>query len=108
MKTLTALPVALLVMAGAYVAPVAAHADAPVKTFEVRFAYDSKAPAETIYSDLKRTARKACDAHRSRSSLQMRHVNRACAKHVVDKGVNALGRADIAMLHNGAITTAAR
>ena len=107
MKTLTALPVALLVMAAAYVAPAAAHADAPIKTFEVRFAYDSKAPAETIYSDLKRTARKACDAHRN-WSLQMRHANRACAKQVVDAGVKTLGRADIAMLHNGAITTAAR
>jgi UrcA family protein len=107
MNTLNTLPVALLMMAAVNVAPVAAHADVQGRTFQVRFTYDAKAPAEDIYTDLRRTARKACDNLGVRS-LQMRHVNRACAKRVVDAGVKTLGRADIAMLHHGGITTAAR
>jgi len=105
MMTLYTIPAALLA-AAVFLGP-SAHAEIPAKTFQVRFTYDTSAPAEEIYSDLQRTARKACYAY-GPNSLTMLHVNRACAKRVVDAGVKQLGRTDIGMLHDGRVQTAAR
>jgi hypothetical protein len=105
MMTLYAIPVALLATA-VFLGPTA-HAEMPAKTFQVKFTYNAQAPAEEIYSDLQRTARKACYAY-GPNSLAMLHVNRACARRVVDAGVKQLGRTDIATLHNGGIQTAGR
>lgn len=106
MKTPYAIPVALLMMA-VCLAPSSAHAQPPSKTFEVRFVYNAKAPAAEIYSDLRQTAQKACDKLYLRSVMK-RFANRACEREVVREGVALLGRADIAMLHKGPITVAAR
>lgn len=109
MKTPYTIPVALLI-AAVYLAPASAHAKPPTEAFQVKFSYNAKAPAETIYADLQRTASRACN-NLGATSVQMRHVNRACAKRVVDAGVKQLGRTDIAMLHNGGrsgLVTAAR
>ena len=57
MMTLYAIPVALLATA-VFLGPTA-HAEMPAKTFQVKFTYNAQAPAEEIYSDLQRTARKA-------------------------------------------------
>ncbi|MDP3738626.1 MAG: hypothetical protein Q8R02_14620 [Hyphomonadaceae bacterium] len=106
MKTPYTIPVALLMMA-VFLGPASAHADTPGQTFQVKFTYNAKAPAADIYSDLKQTARKACNKIYVRSAIK-RHVTGACARQVVDKGVAMLGRTDIAMLHKGPITVASR
>jgi hypothetical protein len=106
MKTPYTIPVALLMMA-VFLGPASAHADTPGQTFQVKFTYDAQAPAAEIYSDLRLTARKACDKIYVRSVIK-RHVIRACAKEVVSKGVAMLGRPDIAMLHKGPVTVASR
>lgn len=102
MKTITtpyAIPVALLLASILLAAP-AAQADSSIKTFEVRFEYDRTSGAEKIYTDLKRTAFKACNKIGARS-LRMHQQTKVCAAGVVDKGVKAIGRTDIAALHYG-------
>lgn len=103
MKTTTtpyAVPVALLAASLFFAAP-AAQADAGTKTFEVRFAYNTANGAEEIYTDLQRTAYRACDRNGTKSPLRMQKLVKICAADVVDKGVQAIGRTDIAALHYG-------
>jgi UrcA family protein len=102
MKTITtpfAVPLAMLAASLFFAAP-AAHAAPAAKTFEVRFEYNRASGAEKIYTDLKRTAYKACYRIGGRSSLRMHKQVKACAAEVVDKGVQAIGRVDIAALHH--------
>jgi UrcA family protein len=103
MKTITtpyAMPVALLA-ASLFLAAPAAQAEPAVKTFEVRFEYNRTSGAEKIYTDLKRTAYNACNRHGSQSPLRMQKLVKICAADVVDKGVQAIGRTDLAALHYG-------
>ncbi|MDP3738628.1 MAG: hypothetical protein Q8R02_14630, partial [Hyphomonadaceae bacterium] len=69
----------------------------------VAFTYNTADTAERIYADLERTARDACDFKGS-NSLQIRKLERACAKGMIDQGVTKLQRADVAALHNGGFT----
>ena len=109
MKTPYMIPVALVMMAASF-GPASAHAEAPnrTRTFQVEFAYNASARAENIYSDLRRTAHRACHKQLRTNTMQFQYANRACTKQVVDAGVKLLGRTDIAMLHAGRIQTAAR
>lgn len=109
MKTPYLMPVALLMMAVSF-GPASAHAEAPdrTQTFQVEFTYNASAPAENIYSDLRRTAHRACHKQLRTNTMQFQSANRACTRQVVDAGVKLLGRTDITMLHSGRIQTAAR
>lgn len=102
MKTITtpfAVPVAILA-ASLFLAAPTAQAEPKTRTFEVRFAYNPASGAEKIYTDLKRTAFKACNSVGKQSLRAHQHV-KTCANGVVDKGVKAIGRTDIAALHYG-------
>src|SRR5262245_55727619 len=112
------LAVALLVMAGAFIAAApASQADEPEavaygpapsgNVIKARFTYDRDAPAEKIYSDLKVTARDACRASGVRS-IVIRKLEQRCIKQMLDSGVAQFGRADIAQLHQGRIAVANR
>jgi UrcA family protein len=103
MKTTTApfaIPIAMLA-ASLFLAAPTAQAEPAVKTFEVRFAYNPASGADKIYTDLKRTAQRACDRYGPRSPLRMQKLVKTCAADVVDKGVQAIGRTDLAALHYG-------
>ena len=83
----------------------AALADGPREEVKTRFAFNPKDPAVEIYSDLTRTARRACDLPGTRS-LNMVRVEQACIKEMVEDGVAKLGRADVAAVHNNYFATA--
>lgn len=107
MKTITtpyAIPVAMLA-ASLFLAAPSAQAEPTTKTFEVRFEYNPASDAATIYTDLHRTAKRACSMVGSRSSLRMHKYATLCAAGVVDEGVKAIGRTDIAALHYGRTLT---
>jgi hypothetical protein len=103
MTTPKILPVALLVAAGLFSAP-AASADARMP-IEVAFTYNPGDAAQDIYSDLQRTARHACQIS-GRRTLALRKSEWKCEKQLLDDGVAKMGRADIAVLHNGYFTAA--
>lgn len=103
MKTPKILPVSLLIAAGLFAAP-GSFAD-EFKTIQAKFAYNTADKAEVIYSDLKRTARDAC-RHDGVRTLAMQKIEWNCVKQMVDDGVARIGRADIAVLHNGNYATA--
>ncbi len=83
----------------------AAFADGPRETIQARFAFEPNEPADAIYSDLVRTARRACELPGARSLKLTRH-ERACIGEMVDDGVAKLGRADVVAMHNGYFATA--
>ncbi len=100
-KTLKWIPVALIMMAAPLFSGTAAHAGTPRQTFEVTFAFKTDAAAETIYSDLKTTARKACMRASGHSAILTHYAQRACKSEIVYKGVIAIGREDLYRLHFG-------
>ncbi len=98
-RTPYAIPVAML-LASALLAGPTAQAEPSARTFEVRFSYNHDDGADRIYANLQRTARKACNNIGMRS-LRMHQQARVCAAGVVENGVNAIGRTDLAALHYG-------
>ena len=90
--------VALVLMAGAFLAP--QNASAETRTFRVAFPYYKSAPAEKIYTDFQRKADMACREDSIRP-LSFRRLEKACAAELLDKAVTKLGRADVAALHQG-------
>jgi len=104
MKTPNAITAAFILATAGLAAP-AALAESPHKTVEARFAFNPHDPAAEIYSDLTRTARRACELHGTRS-LSMVKVEQACINEMVQDGVAKLDRADVAAVHNGYFATA--
>ena len=104
MKTPNALTAAF-VLASAVLAAPAAFAEGPRETIHARFAFNPDQPAAEIYSDLTRTARKACELSGTRSLHIVKH-EQACMKEMVEDGVAKLDRADVAAVHNGYFATA--
>ena len=104
MKTLNTLTAAFI-LATAVVAAPAALADSPREPIQARFAFNPSDPAVEIYSDLTRTARRACELSGTRS-LNMVRLEQACIREMVQDGVAKLGRADVAAVHNGYFATA--
>jgi hypothetical protein len=117
MKTLNRLSsnkmsaVALLLLAGAFVAPHTASAEngarasylsGQYREIRVEFAYYKTDPAEEIYSDFKRTAKRACTEDSIRP-LSLRRMEAVCSASLMDKVVEKLGRADVAAVHQNRI-----
>ena len=90
--------VALLLVAGAFLTPNSASAES--REIRVSFSYNKAAPAERIYSDFRRTAVRACKEDSLRP-LSLRKAEAVCAAELMNKAVAKLGRADVAMLHQG-------
>jgi hypothetical protein len=98
--------VALLLLAGAFLAPHTASAEnarasylnGQYREIRVAFAYYKTDPATEIYSDFKRTASRACKQN-SLQPLSLRRMETACAAELMDKVVEKLGRADVAAVH---------
>jgi UrcA family protein len=95
-----AAPLVMLVMAGALAAPSAsAEAARPgYSTVHATFTYNTKAPAEQIYAQLRRLVDRMC-ANPSPSPLSLRMPSRACVAEAMADGVSRIGRTDIAALH---------
>jgi hypothetical protein len=89
--------VALVLMAGAFLAP--QNASAETRTFRVAFSYFKSSPAEKIYTDFQRKAYMACKEDSIRP-LSLRRMEKVCAADLLDKAVTKLGRADVASLHH--------
>jgi UrcA family protein len=102
LKTITpyAIPIALLMTSVAIATP-PAHAERPgYKTFQVRFVFDPTDSAQEIYSDLNRTAQRAC-GNVGAKSIRLHYHVKVCKADVMDQAVQAIGRTDIAALHYG-------
>jgi len=104
MKTPNAITAAFILASAVLAAP-AAFADGPRQTIEARFAFNPAEPAAQIYSDLTRTARRACELSGTRSLHMVKH-EQACMKEMVQDGVAKLDRPDVAAVHNGYFATA--
>lgn len=104
MKTTKGLAAAFI-FASAVIAAPAAFADSQKESVNARFAFNPGEPAAEIYSDLVRTARRACEVHGTRSLNMVKH-EQACTKEMVQDGVSKLGRADVAAVHNDYFATA--
>jgi hypothetical protein len=104
MKTPNTLTAAFILATAVLAAP-AALGDSPREPIQARFAFNPNDPAAEIYSDLMRTARRACELHGTRS-LNMIRVEQSCISQMVEDGVAKLGRADVAAVHNGYFATA--
>ena len=83
----------------------AALAESPHKSIDARFAFNPNDPAARIYADLTRTAERTCGLSGKRP-LSLLRGERACIQEMVQDGVNKLGRADVAAVHNGYFATA--
>jgi hypothetical protein len=92
------LPVALLMMAGAFGSPAALAGEPVTQDLKVQFTYRLDASATDVYSGLSRTARNACSSA-GRRSLQQQMQEKACARQLLDSAVTRIGRADVAQLH---------
>lgn len=91
---------AAFLLAAVFAAPaVAAPPAHGVAEFKVAFTYDPQASPQAIYSDLRRTARKACEADGVRS-LKQRLQEQACAARLLDRAVERVGRSDVAGVHS--------
>jgi UrcA family protein len=97
--------VALLLMAGAFLAPSNASAQ-EVRTIKVAFKYYKSDGAPKIYSGFQRTANQACRDDTNRP-LALRRSERVCAADLLNKVVDKLGRADVAALHHEEMTQVA-
>ena len=104
MKTPNGLTAAFILASAVLAAP-AAFADGSKEPVHARFAFNPNDPAAEIYSDLTRTANRACELSGTRS-LNMIKIEQACAKEMVQDGVAKLGRPDVAAVHNGYFATA--
>jgi hypothetical protein len=104
MKTPNGLAAAFILASAVLAAP-AAFADGPRETVEARFAFNPKEPAVQIYSDLNRTAKRACELSGTRSLNIVKH-EQACIREMVQDGVTKMGRADVAAVHNDYFATA--
>jgi hypothetical protein len=89
--------VALVLMAGAFLAP--QNASAETRTFQATFTYFKSSPAEKIYADFQHKAFLACRDDSNRP-LSLRRLEKVCAVDLLDKAVTKLGRADVASLHH--------
>ena len=102
--------VALLVIAGAFLAPQPVSAEtrtsAGAQQIRVEFKYKKAAPADRIYSDFKRTAHMACKDDFP-SPISLRKMQQECTADLVDAAVAKLGRADVAQLHHGRLAQVA-
>jgi len=89
--------VALVLMAGAFLAPQTASAE----TREIRasFSYYKSAPAEKIYAEFQHRAAYVCRED-SKRPISLRVAEKRCAEDMLNKAVTKLGRADVAALHN--------
>jgi hypothetical protein len=96
---------AALILASAVIAAPAAFADGQKESIRARFAFNPSEPAAEIYSDLTRTAKRACELPGTRSLHMVKH-EQACMKEMIEDGVSKLGRADVAALHNDYFATA--
>ena len=97
---------AAFILASAVLAAPAAFAEGPWDTtVQARFAFDPNEPAVEIYSDLTRTARRACELNGTRTLNVTKH-EQACMKEMIQDGVTKLGRSDVAAVHNGYFATA--
>jgi hypothetical protein len=101
--------VALVLMAGAFLAPQSASADdgvghfsAQYKEMTVRFEYYRADPAQKIYSDFERTAHRAC-RYDSVRPISLTRAEKVCQAGLMDKVVDKLGRADVAAVHQNRI-----
>jgi hypothetical protein len=90
--------VALVLMAGAFLAP--QNASAETRTFRATFTYFKSSPAEKIYTDFQHKAYTSCKDDSNRP-LSLRRMEKVCAADLLDKAVTKLGRADVAALHQG-------
>jgi hypothetical protein len=104
MKTPQAITAAFILASAVLAAP-AAFADGPRQTIQARFAFNPDEPAAQIYSDLTRTARRACELSGTRSLNAVKHEH-ACVEEMVQDGVAKLGRADVASVHDSHFATA--
>ena len=91
--------VALVLMAGAFLAPQSASAQKP-REIRASFTYYKSSPAEKIYSDFQRQAAHVCREDTIRP-IALRLVEKHCAADMLNKAVTKLGRADVAALHQG-------
>jgi hypothetical protein len=66
-----------------------------METRQVVFRYDGKAAPQTIYSQLKHTARHACAPFVIRNMK----TQRQCTADLLDKAVTKIDRADITAVH---------
>jgi UrcA family protein len=99
---LYAAPVALLLMAGALATPTAsAETTSPTgyKTVQAAFHYNPEAPAEQIYSKLRRLAERMC-TNPSPSPLSFRRIEKTCVDAAMQDGISRIGRTDIAAFHS--------
>jgi hypothetical protein len=95
------LAAAFLFVAGALTMAPAGQAQAAgpqERNVNVAFRYDPGAPAQTIYADLNRVARNACE-HAGQRSLRMRQLESDCTAAVVNSAIQEIGRRDVAALH---------
>lgn len=94
----TAGVIALLLAAA--LTPQTATAQAPrtLTQLRVAFTYHPEDPAERIYAHLQATARDACADHGSRS-LKLQAYEAVCARNLLNKAVDRIGRADITELN---------
>ena len=100
---LYAAPVALLLMAGALATPTASAETAPngYKTVQAAFHYNPEAPAEQIYTKLRRLAERMC-SNPSPSPLSFRRIEKTCVDAAMQDGISRIGRTDIAAVHSRA------
>jgi len=103
MKTPNKLVAAVILASAVLAAP--AFAETPKEKFETRFAFNPNDPANEIYSDLTRTARRACEVP-GMLSLRMSKSEQACIKEMVQDGVTKIGRPDVAAVHNSSFADA--
>ncbi len=104
MKTPNGLAAAFI-LASAVIAAPAAFADGSKESVKARVAFNPNEPAVQIYSDLNRTAKRACELNGARSLNIVKH-EQACVREMVQDGVTKLGRADVAAVHNDYFATA--
>jgi hypothetical protein len=90
--------VALVLMAGAFLAP--QNASAETREIRATFSYYQSSPAEKIYADFQRRASQVCKEDAIRP-ISLRLAEKHCAVEMLDKAVSKLGRADVAALHQG-------
>jgi hypothetical protein len=90
--------VALVLMAGAFLAPQSASAD--TREIRAKFSYSKSAPAEKIYSDFQHRAAFVC-REVDRRPISLRLAEKRCAEDLLNKAVTKLGRADVAAVHQG-------
>lgn len=99
---LYAFPLALLMLSVGAAAPQANAETRPgeVRAVEARFVYKRNAPAAEIYADFQQTAKAACKSPLPRSTFARRQ-DALCARDLLDKVLNHVGRADLAAMHAG-------